>query len=236
MSEPRPLADEGKRVTLHFVWLALSSPSGSVESAPLLQGGESEHAERPSLYHKLAEITSQPLTAISKLLLAVCLFLLLLSSIFVGLFAGAQHKINKIRHAPVPEPTTVSVTTTQELPVTLTETDISTSVSSTTIVSTTTAPAPPLPTPDPRTVREEVLYIVKGVANWHQLSSSHALLRSVLFLLLRSFRLWTHPKTPAKTSTSIPVSRVKSPYVTITFTNKLVCSWWVAQRTPHSVR
>ena len=137
-----------------FVLLALSLASCSVESAPLLGGSENERTEHPSLYHKLAEITSQPLTAVSKLLLAVCLLLLLLSSIFVGLFAGAQHKINKIRHAPVPEPTTVSVTATQELPVTLTKTEISTSVSATTVISTTTAPAPPIPTPDPRTVCE----------------------------------------------------------------------------------
>jgi len=172
MAEPPPLADEGKRATLHFVLLALSLPSCSAESAPLLRGDENEQVERPSLYHKLAEITSQPLTAISKLILAVCLLLLLLSSIFIGLFAGAQHKINKIRHAPVPEPTTVSVTATLELPVTLTETEISTSVSATTVVSITTAPAPPIPTPDPRTVCEQVPGIVKGVANLHHLSAA----------------------------------------------------------------
>ena len=187
MAEHRPLADEGKHATWDFVLFALS-PSRSVESAPLLRGGENEPAEHPSLYHKLAEITSQPLTAISKLLLAVCLFLLLLSSIFVGLFAGAQHKINKVRHTPVPEPTTVSVTATQELPVTLTETEISTSIYATTIISTATAPAPPIHTPDPRTVREEVTCIVKGMANSYHLSSFHAPLQNVSFLLLRSFR------------------------------------------------
>ena len=172
MAEPRPLADEGKHATLLFALLALSLSSCSVESAPLLGGGENERAEHPSLYHKLAEITSQPLTAVSKLLLAVCLLLLLLSSIFVGLFAGAQHKINKIGHAPVPDPTTLSVTATQELPVTLTETEISTSVSATTVISTTTAPALPIPTPDPRTVCEQVAWVVKGVANLHCLSAS----------------------------------------------------------------
>jgi hypothetical protein len=236
MAEPQPLADEGKRAALHFVLLALSPSFCSVESAPLLRGGENEQAEHPSLYHKLAEITSQPLTAISKLLLAVCLFLLLLSSIFVGLFAGAQHKINKIRHTPVPEPTTVSVTATQELPVTLTETEISTSVAATTIVSITTAPAPPIPTPDPRTVREEVPYTMKGVANPHYISSFPALLQGVSSLLLRSFHLWTHPKTHVKTSTSIPVRHFKFPCVRITFTNTLVRSWWMAQRASHSVR
>jgi endothelin-converting enzyme len=168
MAEPRPSIDEGMRATLILVFHELSPSSSSVESAPLLRGGENGHdepVERPSLYHKVAEMTSQPLTPVSKLLLAVCLLLLLLSSIFVGLFAGAQHKINKIRHAPVPEPTTVSVTATQELPVTLTETETSTSISATTVVSTTTAPAPPIPTPDPRAVREQVSYIMKGVAN-----------------------------------------------------------------------
>jgi endothelin-converting enzyme len=186
MAEPPPLADEGKRAAFHFVLLALS-PSCSVESAPLLRGGENEPAEHPSLYQKMAEITSQPLTAISKLLLAVCLFLLLLSSIFVGLFAGAQHRINKIRHTPVPEPTTVSVTATQELPVTLTETELSTSVSATTIVSTTTAPAP-IHTPDPKTVCEQVPYIMEGLANSHHLFSFRAPPQNALFLLLRSFR------------------------------------------------
>ncbi|KAG8827602.1 hypothetical protein FRC17_007748 [Serendipita sp. 399] len=117
--------------------------SSDVETAPLLRphDEEQDEQEHQSLLHKLADITEQPLTLLSKILLGVCLFLLLFASIFIGLFAGAQHEINKSHKPPRPSVTATIVTTVTE-----------TLVSTTTDVITTTV-ALPAPTGKPKPVR-----------------------------------------------------------------------------------
>ncbi|KAH8829537.1 endothelin-converting enzyme 1 [Flagelloscypha sp. PMI_526] len=86
------------------------------ETAPLLrdndtEDGISEHAE-PSFKDKalstLHDIANEPLTPLSKVLLVVTLIFLLLTSVFIGLFAGSQHKLTLERARPQPGPTATS--------------------------------------------------------------------------------------------------------------------------------
>jgi endothelin-converting enzyme len=59
-----------------------------------------EHESAPLLSHPeqggpgVTYIAQEPLTPLTKILLVLTLFLLLLTSIFVGLFAGTQHRLN----------------------------------------------------------------------------------------------------------------------------------------------
>jgi endothelin-converting enzyme len=146
MSTPRPLTDLGKSsVALRL----LPELTSRAETASLLLHNEEEEGaeEEPTFFTKLADIADQPLTTLSKILLAVCLFLLLLTSIFIGLFAGAEHKLNSVPKDP--KTTVSSVTQSYTLTNTFTETSVSTT---TDIVTTTTTAAVPIPTADPRKV------------------------------------------------------------------------------------
>jgi endothelin-converting enzyme len=117
-------------------------PSADEESAPLLRDSDAGEAElngeaHPSFAERITSAVQEPLTPLTKVLLIVALILLLLSSIFIGLFAGAQHKLNLPSggndgdHEGKP-PVTVTATTTD--------------VSTTTVV----VPAPlPVPTKPP---------------------------------------------------------------------------------------
>ncbi|KAG1835663.1 Metalloprotease [Suillus variegatus] len=77
-------------------------PSTDQESAPLLRGGDddppqSAQSPHPSISRRIADVVQEPLTGLTKVLLVEVLILLLISSVFIGLFAGAQHKLN-LRH------------------------------------------------------------------------------------------------------------------------------------------
>lgn len=148
MSASRPSADAGNHGLLHC------SPclfTDSLETAPLLRSTDDDDSvlEQRSFLHKLTDITHEPLTTLTKILLGLCLFLLLLSSIFVGLFAGVQHKLDQGTKPSNPPP---SVTQSY----TVTHTLIETSISTTTDVVTTTS-IPPTPTGEPVPVRPLVL-------------------------------------------------------------------------------
>jgi len=112
------------------------------ESAPLLRDPDAEDAgpnadAQPSFAERITSVIQEPLTPLTQVLLIVALILLLLSSIFIGLFAGAQHKLNlRPNEGDHDEKPTVTVTAT------------------TTSVSTSTAfPAPmPVPTNPPMDV------------------------------------------------------------------------------------
>ncbi|KAL1758319.1 hypothetical protein FB107DRAFT_258860 [Schizophyllum commune] len=108
------------------------------ERTPLLRDPEAEDDysrpqtddEPPSFFERVGAIASEPLTALSKVLLVLCLIFLLLSSVFIGLFAGTQTKLNKERDrhdgpaiptstvtaTSIPEPSTVITTTTASPP------------------------------------------------------------------------------------------------------------------------
>ena len=123
-----------------------------LETAPLLQnvshpdGAPVDQDEEPSFVDRLAAIVQEPLSPLTKVLLIATLIFLLLSSVFIGLFAGAQHKLN---HGEGGATVTVTATVT------------TTSRATTTAASTTTVPfpTPPEPTSPPEEVRSHTLLL-----------------------------------------------------------------------------
>ncbi|OAX38899.1 zincin [Rhizopogon vinicolor AM-OR11-026] len=81
-------------------------PSTDQVAAPLLRGGDDDpqsaqsHSPGPSMSRRIANVVQEPLTGLTKVLLVEVLILLLISSVFIGLFAGAQHKLNLRNGAP----------------------------------------------------------------------------------------------------------------------------------------
>ncbi|EIW85424.1 Metalloprotease [Coniophora puteana RWD-64-598 SS2] len=76
-------------------------PSTDQEHAPLLHHTDEDYgSEEPSpteqrnLAKRLTDVVQEPLTGLTKVLLVEVLILLLIASVFIGLFAGAQHKLN----------------------------------------------------------------------------------------------------------------------------------------------
>lgn len=112
MAEPRPSTDE--------------------ETAPLLRDPEAEQngtQDRPGGFkNRVNTILSEPLTDLTKILLGLALVLLLLASVFIGLFAGTQHKLNKERGSHHGGPTS-----TQTATATVTATPTTTQVATTTV-------------------------------------------------------------------------------------------------------
>ena len=49
--------------------------------------------QKKSFTDHINDIAQEPLTPLTKILLVLVLFLLLLTSVFIGLFAGAEHKL-----------------------------------------------------------------------------------------------------------------------------------------------
>ena len=110
------------------------------ETAPLLQDVSNPdedpgEPERRGFLAGIASLTHDPLTPLTQLLLVLTIFFLLLSSIFLGLFAGAQYKLDN-GDGKSPTTTTVTITATS----TAVATQTSTSVSTTTL-------SPPVPAP-----------------------------------------------------------------------------------------
>ncbi|KAJ3726361.1 hypothetical protein DFJ43DRAFT_1195956 [Lentinula guzmanii] len=109
-------------------------PSTDQETAPLLRDPDADEDnaenEEPTMMDRINSVAQEPLTPLTKVLLVIALILLLLSSVFIGLFAGVQHKLNveRGRHNEEP-PSTISVT------LTATATATSTSIATTTASS-----------------------------------------------------------------------------------------------------
>ncbi|KAJ7632180.1 hypothetical protein FB45DRAFT_1057317 [Roridomyces roridus] len=104
------------------------------ETAPLLRGDEEDdlrsHEQPPQTFsERLNSLAQEPLTPLSKLLLLLALVLLLVSSVFIGLFAGEYTKLKQHEHEQKPPVATVTVTSTATY--------------------TTTAAPPPAPTAPP---------------------------------------------------------------------------------------
>ncbi|TRM62696.1 hypothetical protein BD626DRAFT_498158 [Schizophyllum amplum] len=106
------------------------------ERTPLLRDPEAEddysepQEEQPSFLDRVGAVVQEPLTDLSKVLLVVCLIFLLLSSVFIGLFAGTQQKLNKERGRNDTSPVITATMTATYVP------------GPSTIVTTTTASAP----------------------------------------------------------------------------------------------
>lgn len=147
---PRPSTDEGTSSVLLPAQLAMSLLSPDIqfadtETAPLLQNvshpdGEALDDEQPTFLDRLSAIVQEPLSPLTQILLVATLVFLILSSVFIGLFAGAQHKLNS---GGAGGKTTVVVTATTTAQVT------------TTAITTTTVAVPaPGPTTPPPEVRD----------------------------------------------------------------------------------
>ena len=111
-------------------------------------GSTVEPSNNMTFNDHLANLTQAPLTPLTKLLLVLTLVLLLVSSVFIGLFAGVKHKLNEERERRPHGTTTVTATTTVA---TATQTHIAT----TTVHAepSPTTPGTPQPTGSP-TVRD----------------------------------------------------------------------------------
>ncbi|KAI0035727.1 metalloprotease [Vararia minispora EC-137] len=89
------------------------------ETAPLLADAPNDEPHE-SFKDRFADMLHEPLTPMNKLLLLLVLFFLILSSVFIGLFAGAETRLNNApSNGPattvtsvVSKPTTVLATTT----------------------------------------------------------------------------------------------------------------------------
>ena len=125
----------------------------AAESEPLLHDPESGQEApngnaHPSFAQRLTSVVQEPLTPLTKVLLVAGLILLLLSSIFVGLFAGAQHKLNNVGNGGNGGGEKPEITYTQ----TQTQTQTTTATRTSTSIFTTTAPGGPEPTGTPDNV------------------------------------------------------------------------------------
>nr|GAT59620.1 endothelin-converting enzyme 1 [Mycena chlorophos] len=88
------------------------------EAVPLLRGDDddndvrtTEEPEDPTFLQRLESIVQEPLTPLTQLLLVVALVLLLLSAVFIGLFAGEYTKLKQREEAPKPTVTSTLVVT-----------------------------------------------------------------------------------------------------------------------------
>lgn len=150
------------------------------EDAPLLRDPDAEDAgalnggrpRKRTFAEHIDAMTREPLTILAKLLLVVALLLLLLAAVFIGLFAGAEHKLRHggsgsgrstatatatataTRISTVIDTSTLVSTSTVAGTTTVVGTSILTSISTTTTtkVQTTTVPSVPAPTGGPDTV------------------------------------------------------------------------------------
>jgi endothelin-converting enzyme len=85
----------------------------ATERAPLLaDSAAAGAAANPSFAERVSAVVQEPLTALSKLLLVLVLVFLLISSVFIGLFAGAQHKLNQRKNRPEPADPVPTITQT----------------------------------------------------------------------------------------------------------------------------
>lgn len=112
------------------------------ETAPLLQDVDHPDADSRPQHSSFTSIIQEPLTSLTKVLLVVALLFLLLSSIFIGLFAGAQHKLNTGRGQEPPVTVTSTVYNTATSTQTQTQTQTQTATSTTVSTSTVSVPGP----------------------------------------------------------------------------------------------
>jgi len=119
------------------------------EQRPLLTGnddGDDALIETPKLDDGFVpRLLAEPLTELARLLLFVSVGLLLLASVFIGLFAGAERRLSDLKHA---QPSTTTQLFTTTCPATVT-TPCTTVVSTTHTATTTSTIPPPTRVPDP---------------------------------------------------------------------------------------
>ncbi|KAF8894469.1 hypothetical protein BD779DRAFT_1467099 [Infundibulicybe gibba] len=157
--------------------MATAAPPSDQETAPLLRDPDAEEARNqnshPSLTERIGSMAQEPLTPLTKVLLVLALVLLLLTSVFIGLFAGAQHRLrvekgrngggggDKSPGSPITvtatatytatsvETTVATTTATATATVTATSVSATTTVATSTVVRSTTVVPRPGPTSPP---------------------------------------------------------------------------------------
>ncbi|KAG6820570.1 hypothetical protein H0H93_015090 [Arthromyces matolae] len=120
-------------------WWSCYAGAQNDETAPLLQDSQTQEANNvanQSFSERLETIAREPLTPLTKILLILTLVLLLSTSVFIGLFAGVQHKLTLERGRNNTPPITTTVIATH-----------TTSFTTTRIATETSAPAPGPTTP-----------------------------------------------------------------------------------------
>jgi endothelin-converting enzyme len=158
-----------------------TTDTAHAERAPLLAG--SAAATQPTFAERVTAIVHEPLSALSKLLLLLVLLFLLLSSVFIGLFAGAQHKLNTRKGTPAQTTTVIN---------TVTATSISTAY-------------PPGPTGAPEEVSGPRPTCHGRVLMTSVPHSNRASRPTASVFRRRSSARSTRATTRARTSTSLPV-------------------------------
>ncbi|KAL5532721.1 hypothetical protein ACEPAF_4495 [Sanghuangporus sanghuang] len=129
-----------------------TDPGSSVDGAstrPRRGGGGKPFSEH------VDDILREPLTTLTKILLVFALLLLLLTSVFIGLFAGAEHRLSHERGTRRPDwpPTTSTATST----VFETTTRTTTLATTGTVTATSPPPTATIPAPLPTGVPESPL-------------------------------------------------------------------------------
>ncbi|KNZ75362.1 Endothelin-converting enzyme 1, partial [Termitomyces sp. J132] len=120
----------------------------------LLQNPEADRtndASNPTFSERAEAIAREPLTPLTKILLVLALVLLLSTSVFIGLFAGVQHKLNleRSRNRDGERPPHATFTTTAITTSTAISTQTTTAISTQTTSITTTATRTEIITPAP---------------------------------------------------------------------------------------
>ncbi|KAH7340514.1 hypothetical protein B0J17DRAFT_651639 [Rhizoctonia solani] len=120
------------------------------EAAPLLVGSENgdDHPvnNKSSLWARLSRGMHEPVSVLTAFLLILCLILLILTSVFAGLFAGAQHRISELEPS---EPVTVTSVATETYLQTTTAPGTTETATTTATATVTTTLHPPVPTSTP---------------------------------------------------------------------------------------
>ncbi|KZT68178.1 zincin [Daedalea quercina L-15889] len=130
-------------------------PPTDEETAPLLQDVDHPNADSQPQRSSFASIMHEPLTPLTKVLLVVTLLFLLLSSTFIGLFAGAQHKLNTGHGGDSP----ATVTSTVYATATQTQTSTSTSTSTVSVPG----PVPTGPPEDPACLSADCIILSSSI-------------------------------------------------------------------------
>ncbi|CAL1704979.1 unnamed protein product [Somion occarium] len=143
----------------------VARPSTDEETAPLLQDVSHpdetlSHPSQPSFFERISAAAKEPLNPLTKFLCVVALFFLLLSSVFIGLFAGAQHRLNSDGGGGINKPTTTTFTTQTQ---TQTKTTTSTAISTTTATLSVPVPVPTHPPEEKACFTPECIVLASSI-------------------------------------------------------------------------
>lgn len=197
------------------------------ETAPLLRtvshpdDAEYPQQDPPSFFERVAAVVQEPLSPLTQILLVATIIFLLLSSVFIGLFAGAQHKLNAGKGGGT---TTIVVTATST----------AVSTATTTAISTTTVAVPaPGPTSPPAEVSSRISLC------WtycHLCHFNQPVCLSPSCINLASSVLSSLDESQDPCENFYDFASEYSPCMRrLVLTSRHLLRWWVAQGAPHPI-